>query len=89
MTPQEMRDKARALRDEAAKLDELANKTEANNLGLVPSKTLVTSGGNIFLFSHVYLNLNGKKPWLKGYKIKKDGTPGARLQTIYDWEFAT
>lgn len=59
--------------------------------GLVKGTTRVRDrAGNEYIVDGFYTTetgvyLNGA--WLTGYKIKKDGTPGQRLTTIYSgWE---
>lgn len=53
---------------------------------LVRGKTVVTVGVEKYIVQGIYCTetgvaLNGD--WLVGYRIKKDGTPGSRLTTIY------
>lgn len=54
--------------------------------GLVKNKTIVECDGEKYIVSGLSCTetgvaFNGK--WLTGYKIKKDGTPGSQLKTIY------
>ena len=54
--------------------------------GLVKNKTLVESQGEKYIVQGIYCNESGvafKGDWLTGYKIKKDGTPGSQLKSIY------
>lgn len=53
---------------------------------LVRGKTVVTAGREKYIVQGVYCTENGvafRSDWLTGYRIKKDGTPGSRLTTIY------
>lgn len=55
--------------------------------GLVKNKTIVQFGSDKYVVEGVYCNEAGvafRGQWLTGYKIKKDGTPGSQLKTIYD-----
>lgn len=54
--------------------------------GLTRGKSIVVYNNEKYLVQGIYCNetgvaLNGS--WLTGYKIKKDGTPGSQLKTIY------
>lgn len=54
--------------------------------GLIKGKTIVTNDGCDYLVAGVYCGYTGlifDGDWLTGYKIKKDGTPGTILTTIY------
>lgn len=50
----------------------------------------VRSRGSEFIVDEIKAYSWNNKPWLRGRKIKNDGTPGARRQHIYsDWEIVT
>ncbi len=54
--------------------------------GLVKNKTIVEFRGDKYLVNGIYCTETGvysQGSWLTGYKIKKDGTPGSQIKTIY------
>lgn len=58
-----------------------------DKMGLTKNASIVEHRGDEYLVSGVHCTETGvysKGIWLEGYKIKKDGTPGSRLTTIYD-----
>ena len=55
--------------------------------GIEKGKTVIIGkDGSEYIVEGVYSGSNGvifKGDWLTGFKIKKDGTPGTQLKTIY------
>lgn len=59
----------------------------ARELGLVQGETRVRNRDGEWLFHMVGNFAADRNPWLTGHLIRKDGTPGKQLRTIYTpWE---
>jgi hypothetical protein len=91
MTLEDIQDRKAYLNDELHKLaiaeSELLDQSSVIKKGEKVRRTFGAMKDVLFIVEQVHHVKGSDKPWVSGYMVKKDGSPGMQLKHLYyEWE---